>query len=600
MAEVTDTFATPLSTMIVLLIILFTGHFNQKYYINKGFDFGADGRVLVADSDRDGLLELILGYYERYPHIVLYELGLDDTFRLEYIIDTVTDLVWACGDFDLDGLFDFVTKYGGLSPHWTGLAIFESPDSFSYPTQKVWWDTVGPALVVPICVYDIDIDGLPEIVKVLGDYPTQLSIYESIGNNLYEEIAGIITSVPDDASSTLAFGDFDSDGQNEFSFGYIGGRYSIFECRGNNVYQEIITTQLPTANIKDCFTVFDADGDGKLEFVVKGLTFPDARFRAFIFEAVGNDTYQIVKTFVLSGLSSWDYAGGYSDVGDIDGDGIAEIVLEASANIYIIKSAGNDSFYVWHTLPGNPNGSSVRIFDIDTNGLPEIIISGGNHTRIYEKAPFVTWFCPEPYDTFYANDTVYPRWRLDETINLDSLRLYWSHPQMGCHLIYQGLPTDTICSWVVPDTQSNMSNRFWLVVKGFGRYDSTYSPVFYIKRQPGIEETEISQFASQHPQLTIHPNPFCKSTVISYSSLVINDQSPITNSLQCPTLQIYDATGRLVRRFNDLCASGGIQAFNKITWDGTDDAGGKLPAGVYFIQLNFDEYKEVAKVVKLN
>ncbi|MBE0433579.1 T9SS type A sorting domain-containing protein, partial [candidate division WOR-3 bacterium] len=72
------------------------------------------------------------------------------------------------------------------------------------------------------------------------------------------------------------------------------------------------------------------------------------------------------------------------DVGDVDGDGIPEIVLEACQNVYIIKAAGNDSFYVWQTLPGNSNGSCVRVYDIDGNGLSEIIISGNNQTRIYE------------------------------------------------------------------------------------------------------------------------------------------------------------------------------------------------------------------------
>ncbi|MGQ9663948.1 MAG: T9SS type A sorting domain-containing protein, partial [bacterium] len=154
--------------------------------------------------------------------------------------------------------------------------------------------------------------------------------------------------------------------------------------------------------------------------------------------------------------------------------------------------------------------------------------------------------------------------------------------------------TDTICSFVVPDTQSNMSNKFWLVTKGFGRYDSTYSPVFYIKRTPGIKESEISQFSIRHPKLTISPNPFRKSTVISYSPSGINDQLP------SPTLQIYDATGRLVKRFDHSFPSGGIQPFERITWEGTDDSGCNLPPGVYFIRFTVDGYKKVAKVIKID
>jgi hypothetical protein len=53
-------------------------------------------------------------------------------------------------------------------------------------------------------------------------------------------------------------------------------------------------------------------------------------------------------------------------------------------HVYIIKAAGNDSFYIWDSLPGHGVGSNIRIFDLDDNGLNDIVVSGGNETRIYE------------------------------------------------------------------------------------------------------------------------------------------------------------------------------------------------------------------------
>ncbi|MEO0183301.1 MAG: hypothetical protein ABIL40_07480, partial [candidate division WOR-3 bacterium] len=63
----------------------------------------------------------------------------------------------------------------------------------------------------------------------------------------------------------------------------------------------------------------------------------------------------------------------------------------------------------------------------------------------------------------------------------------------------QGLPQDTICQWIVPDTQSNMGNKLWLVVKGQGRYDSTSSPFFYIRRGTRTKETSVSQSEMSFP-----------------------------------------------------------------------------------------------------
>jgi len=364
--------------MINLLLLPFLiNSFVQKEYIEYGTS-GPNGRVLLDDYNRNGKVDIIFTGY-----IDIFALGMvlerqDSAIYL--MVDTVGFYlaIWDDGDFDSDGLYDVVTD----GDYFIGMMIFESPDSFSYPTQEVWWDTVGFPLVTPICTYDIDQDGFPEIVKVCGYY-TDLDIYESIGDNLYEKIAEITTASTHTPSSTLAFGDFDLDGQNEFVWGYTGGEYSIFECIGNNSYQETSLQNLSTLNIKDCFSVPDADGDGKMEFVIKGY-WVYGTIDAFIFEAIGDNTYEIIKTFTLPG---GDYYGGYSDAGDVDGDSIPEIVLEARQNVFIIKADGNDSFYVWDTLPGHASGSSIAVYDIDENGLAEIVISGNNETRIYEYDP---------------------------------------------------------------------------------------------------------------------------------------------------------------------------------------------------------------------
>ena len=71
----------------------------------------------------------------------------------------------------------------------------------------------------------------------------------------------------------------------------------------------------------------------------------------------------------------------------MDGDTVPEILIEGCQTVYIVKAAGNDSFYVWETLPGHIDGSSVRVFDLDANGYAEVIVSGNNETRIYEYEP---------------------------------------------------------------------------------------------------------------------------------------------------------------------------------------------------------------------
>jgi subtilisin family serine protease len=110
-------------------------------------------------------------------------------------------------------------------------------------------------------------------------------------------------------------------------------------------------------------------------------------------------------------------------------------------------------------------------------------------------------------------------------------------------------------------------------------------PVCLITTIIGIEETEKTTQVPVASGLChiFCPNPFSKSTVISYSSLVINDQLPVTNDLQYPVLRIYDVSGRIVKVFNltsDLLLPASV-----ISWDAKDDKGRKVPAGVYFVRL---------------
>jgi len=372
--------------MNVLLIVclLFSG-FNLRWNIPYG-TIAPGGRLLIYDSDHDGEIELI---FRRWI------VGSVGVYFAEYIppdswdiyesttVDSV--LVWDVGDFDNDGCTDLVT-YGNASepPPIPIISVYESVDSFTYPTNEVWRDTVDIGTVQPICAYDIDRDGIPEIVQTGGEvgtnYYIDFSIYESISNNSYVGIYQYESS--ETPTSTIAFGDFDNDSLTEFVLGTIDGQYSIFESPANNTYLPLHENiQLTTLNIKDCFSVFDADADGKWEFVVKGYVIPTSQIDAFIFEATTDNTYEIIHTLTLPG---GDYYGGYSTAGDVDGDSVPEIVLEARQNVFIIKASGNDSFYVWDTLPGNDAGSSIAVYDIDGNGYQEIVISGNDETRIYE------------------------------------------------------------------------------------------------------------------------------------------------------------------------------------------------------------------------
>jgi len=70
------------------------------------------------------------------------------------------------------------------------------------------------------------------------------------------------------------------------------------------------------------------------------------------------------------------------------------------------------------------------------------------------------------------------------------------------------------------------------------------------------------------------PNPVRPWTRINFV-LASGVRGPVT-------LRLYDAGGRLVRTFTERFSPG----LNEVTWNGTDDQGRSLPAGVYLSRLN--------------
>lgn len=112
---------------------------------------------------------------------------------------------------------------------------------------------------------------------------------------------------------------------------------------------------------------------------------------------------------------------------------------------------------------------------------------------------------------------------------------------------------------------------------------SNYVRVWLVTTQPlGVQEL-VDQPAAVIFRVG-HPNPFREHTNISYS-------------LSKPTqveLSVYDASGRFVR-----CLVQGMQNAGEYesAWDGKNDSGKRLAAGVYFVRFKTGGSEKVEKAV---
>jgi flagellar hook assembly protein FlgD len=61
-------------------------------------------------------------------------------------------------------------------------------------------------------------------------------------------------------------------------------------------------------------------------------------------------------------------------------------------------------------------------------------------------------------------------------------------------------------------------------------------------------------------------------------------------------IDIYDKAGRLLKNFTNQEHTPG---YYSIEWNGTDNTGRKLPAGIYFIRFEAERYKDTRKIILL-
>ena len=195
---------------------------------------------------------------------------------------------------------------------------------------------------------------------------------------------------------------------------------------------------------------------------------------------------------------------------------------------------------------------------------------------------------PDPPYPFYLTDPLY----LTYLSWPDTLHFHWeatSDPDSGSHIYYkwtmriQGGSTttkirtqnvlDTTYTFI-PDDELGYGTYLWWV----SAYDET--GLFEKSKNLGIiivrTETDVEDIEETLPTdynlLPNYPNPFNSTTKITYH---LPENSPVR-------LAIYNSLGQEVRLLHDGDREGGIYT---AVWDGCNQAGIRVPSGVYLCRL---------------
>ncbi len=484
------------------------------------------------------------------------------------------------GDIDEDGLIDLVGRNveSFNDSFYMVLTTQESPDYHSYPESLSWWyryyneeaADAAPIYFPP----DLDGDGRREILF----YPEpvgKIYIFENINNNQNQLVYDTFSP-----AYSFAFGDFDLDGKIEFVTAWLGwlGRVFIYENTGDNQYQlvKVDTVRLP--NGSDVFSGNDVDNDGKPEFFVSFAKVADNKytwdFYLYMWEAVGNNNYERVLVDQTS-YSITLPGGNRSKCGDIDGDGVEEIIWATSLILFCYKAIGNNQFqevWWWYQDHGDDEELVTNIYDLNKNGYNEIIVQGSGKTSIFEIEA-VQVLRPNGGEIFSGNSQEVIRWKTFYPPRCDSLSLYYSIDNGRTYqLIASGIPgRETTYLWQVPNISSD-SCKIRIVAYGPGWQFDESDGVFRI-RETGIKE-EISK--------TFH---------IDISRNLMKDEIRlnIDNLEDDLEIEIYNLSGRLIKNYYVKPAQKVILIL--------DRKKERIPRGIYFLKLSSKNYQKIIKFI---
>jgi hypothetical protein len=556
------------------------------------------GRVACADVDRCGRTELVFSTGTIRPDDPLrwevWQYQPVNRFVLVYAdtgaypepigIEIGNFQIQAIGDMDCDGLADLIgigTEWPRRDTMYWVIGTVESRDSFSIPDSLTWYmrcsEANRAANFVPL-LGDLDRDGRPDILTNAG-WPSADGggwiVIENRGNDTNE----VVWRLTQDGCQ-LAIADLDGDSAMEFVTATIGtrGRVFIFENTGPDQYAEVFRDSLMIPNSHDVFAGNDVDQDGRPEFFIAPC-FAPGEFYLFMFEAVGNDVYEhilVAEKYLPVSFPTERR----SCSGDLDGDGVEEIIWTLPTALFVYKATGNNQFeevWSWYSDHGQPENLTTTVCDVNQDGYNELVAGGAGNVSIFEVEA-VRVLRPNGGNLVAVGETLFVKWQVFTPPRCDSLSVWFTPDNGGSwDLLAPGLAPDAdSIPWIVPNTLSD-SCKIKVVAYGPGtRFDESDS-CFSIVLTGVLEMPERPVYRTGLAAVTPQP---------------VGSEARIRFQLAAPSrvrLSVLDVSGRTAAVLADGVLPQGVHSR---TW-----YAGLMPGGIYFLKLDAPGFQAMRKVV---
>jgi outer membrane protein assembly factor BamB len=289
-------------------IYVFNGADYSLKWKRKFVDHEIDG-LIVEDIDDDNIKEIILWGKHNVSHFYVFD---SETFILEWKSPELRGKIHSiiADDVDNDGVVE-LTLTTAIRERKGSVYVFDTKERIQE------WAT-GTIYVGAFGIDDIDNDGVKEIISCGGISRTDYYIWDG----QTKEVESISERVVDWQTRSIAIGDLNKDGINEYLIGSAGAGIYIFN---GSTYALSWRTATDSAH-NDSIAIYDVDQDGDMEIIAGSYK------RLYILDG-------------KSGTIEWssDVLGhslGYNDrifIADLDNDGQIEIVTGTLHSIAVLS-----------------------------------------------------------------------------------------------------------------------------------------------------------------------------------------------------------------------------------------------------------------------
>jgi hypothetical protein len=500
----------------------------------------------LGDINNDGYLDLAITRENGYNYIFINQGGSLPNTPSYMLADSAPNWQLAFGDYDNDGDLDLAVA----SPALVGgrVRVYRNENGMINP-NAVW--EAGSKGAMWVGWGDVDNDGDLDLAAVdLFQFPC-----------VFRNNNGILETEPfweaGDYNIDLCgfWFDVDNDGDLDLAVGQNPESYPMRVYYNNNGILETSASwiaQPPQNCITGGLVAGDVNKDGWLDLA-----------QATSMTEAGNNYLYMNQGGVLENVPSWISADAQSSkglqFGDLDGNNYPDLAC-ASSEYLVVYRNNNGSLITFPDWISNVSGevaNMVALGDIDNDGLASYVdtIQASPSKKLY----YLSRFPVHKIDSIKVNSTLVP------------LSDYCYIKESGWFSLKDTLPAGTsiyVYYTYSPDMELVTCN-------------------YVFNNNLGIAEAKNQKPARY--LLRVFPNPFG-----SYCTVTICGGNLWG---QAPTLQIYDATGRLVKNFFRF-TNCDLRPTN-IVWDGTDNTGCPLPSGIYFIRLETNKLCETQKIIKL-